>query len=140
MGEYWREEIETKLGLDVMIGFEEEGLERVFDVSQYSNLKQMWHIIKTKTADNYATLDLRSLWNNRAKFKQIWTDTGNGVGKAAWGNIKEQFVNPENNVKGFVENLNEPMMRMGEHPSGACHASARGLAKLAAYMANRGQF
>jgi hypothetical protein len=39
-----------------------------------------------------------------------------------------------------VDNLNEPMMRMGEHPSGACHASARGLAKLAAYMANRGQF
>lgn len=33
MGEYWREEIETKLDLDVMIGFDEEGLERVFDVS-----------------------------------------------------------------------------------------------------------
>ena len=29
---------------------------------------------------------------------------------------------------------------MGEHPSGGNHCSGRGMAKLGAYMANRGSF
>jgi CubicO group peptidase (beta-lactamase class C family) len=32
------------------------------------------------------------------------------------------------------------MMRMGEHPSGGNHSTGRGMAKFAAYMANKGSF
>ena len=41
---------------------------------------------------------------------------------------------------GFVPLLNHKMMRRGEHPSGGNHCSGRGMAKLAAYMANKGSF
>ena len=42
--------------------------------------------------------------------------------------------------KVITTKLNHKYARMGEIPSGANHSSARGMAKMAAFMANKGTF
>lgn len=41
-------------------------------------------------------------------------------------------------MEGFLGNINSKDLRMGEHPSISGYASARGLARLGALMANKG--
>ena len=43
-------------------------------------------------------------------------------------------------VEGFLPNRNHELIRMGEHPSCGNHCSGRGMAKLGAFMANKGSF
>lgn len=50
-------------------------------------------------------------------------------------NLKAFKVKPE-----YGEGFNHPDYRRGESPAGMVHTSARALAKLGAYMANRGTF
>ena len=80
IGEYWRKEVKEQIDADIYFSFEKEELDKVYDVEEYSGWKQAWHMIKPKTADNYAALDIRSLFGNFSKFKTIMKEFDEGLG------------------------------------------------------------
>jgi hypothetical protein len=131
------------MGADIYFNMTEDELERVYDVTHISPGRQIMDIYfadmeSDKIGPNYANFNIPNL----AKFmgrekranKDIYTDEEQ---------LKNKEGNAEMKVNGKGNNfdlINHKLARMGECPSGANHSNARGMAKMAAFMANKGTF
>lgn len=126
MGEYLREVVSEPLGADVYIGLREDELERVSDVAMLGFGYQFLQGLVPRAMGRKMELNLlqtvRKLAGLRAGMKQRTT------AKAP----------PPIEGMERISAFNLPAYTTGEIPSAGAKCSARGLAKLAAVMANRG--
>jgi hypothetical protein len=96
-------------------------------------------MIRTKTEHNYASLGIREVFNNRTKMISNWKKMTEGLGEGKDLMVTQIVANDgDKPVPGFDDNFNNDLLRKGEFGSAGNHSSGRGMAKLGAYMANRG--
>ena len=132
MGEYFKQEIEKKHNVDVYLRMDEADLVKAVDYKyigmwkQYKNAKVPWDECRYSTIpmfDMKAMMDAESKENKLCKNEQPKT-----------------YDPARQELKSFgMDTMNNKTIRMGESVSAACLASARGLAKIAQFMANRGK-
>jgi len=68
-------------------------------------------------------------------------DAAEGQGDAhKFMKTQMKAIRGEKEIEGFLPNINDDVLRMAEHPSGCSLSSARGIARLGAFMANRGTY
>ena len=127
IGEYLRDEIYAPLAADVFVGVPEAELSRRTPIAPIGlgyHLMQSFkpRFLKRRVQDNFFQL--------MAKFYRLRTVVGNNT-----------IAKAPPPIKGMkVESFNEAAVAQGETPSANTHATARGLAKVAAMMANQGKW
>ena len=128
MGQFLREEISEPMGLDVFIGLKDSQLSRVYNVTPLGIGFQLWQSFIPKKAGRKIEFNLLQLFS-RICFLITRMRKRASAGRAA----------PLANTKTFSL-FDSPELNKGETPSAGAKCSARGLAKLAAVMANEGRF
>jgi len=137
MGEFLREDINNKMGVDIHFGAQESELSRVADLKWWVGmgiLQSMWpQSMGRKIAVGFWDI-MKTMTNmkpipGRGKPPPI-LDIMESIPKTSMSFGMELYNNGTETGKQF---------KMGEHPSYGTLASARGMAKLAAAMADRGQ-
>lgn len=128
IGEYLRQELSGPLDADVVIGLEEAELASRSPVS-------------VPSISTWITESLKPKFLNRKVERNLLQLLALGLGLIR---SMRDASRPDSRVfadqKGLVDAFNSREVAMGETPSANTHASARGLAKLAAMMAQRGRF
>lgn len=128
IGEYLREEIGRPLDVDAIVGLPDSELGRVAPISPLGFGFVLRESLKPKRFGRRIVHNLlQILWRLLRALPFYWRSTA--VRNPA----------PLEGMKG-VEIFNEPIVRRGETPSANTHASARGLAKIAAMMSAGGRF
>jgi hypothetical protein len=134
-GTWLRTEICGPLGADVYLGLTDKELGRVRDLTAFSKYRALAHSFLPTSLGSQVEFDAvvfskvlksfqeRFLSNERRGYAQPFTGLDPGA-------------DPGDFIAGF---FNSEAWRRGESPHGNVHASARGLARLAAAMANGGQ-
>ncbi len=127
IGEYLRDEIHKPLAADVYVGVPDAELSRRSPISPIGfgyHLRQSLkpRMLKRRVQDNIFQL--------MAKLYRLRTAIGNNT-----------IAKAPPPIKGMkVESFNDAAVASGETPSANTHATARGLAKVAAMMANQGKW
>jgi CubicO group peptidase (beta-lactamase class C family) len=128
MGQFLREEISTPLGLDVFIGLHDHELSRINEIALLGIGLQFVQSLRPRRMGRKIELNLAQiiakLWRLRAGMKNR-TTAGSPVPIAGLKRLSA---------------FDSPDVVKGEMPSAGAKCSARGLAKLAAVMANGGGF
>lgn len=128
MGQFLREEVSTPLGVDVYIGLLDEELSRIDAVEMLGFGFQFGQSLIPHALGRRMELNLpqtlAKLWRLRAGIKD--------------GTTRRAPTPVEGLQK--ISVIDTPELAMGEIPSAGAKCSARGLARLAALMANGGQF
>lgn len=127
MGEFLREEISKPLDADVYIGLQEHELERLNPVALLGFGYQFRQSLRPKAMGRKMELNLAQtlakLWRLRA-----------GIRNRTTSRAPTPIAGMEK-----LSVIDSPAVAMGEIPSAGAKCSARGLAKLAAVMANGGR-
>ncbi len=130
IGEYVRDEVAMPLEADVHIGLEEDQLERVAPVQLIPLGRYVRHTMRPAFMGRKVKLSTLHLARN---LLPVLTKSGAGTTR------KKPLPFEEMSGPGDLGAVfNDARMRMGETPSANTHASARGLAKVAASMAAGG--
>ena len=134
-GTWLRTEICSPLNADVYLGVPEKEVGRVRDLTAFSKYRALAHSLLPTSLGSEVQFSVfvyakvlksfqeRFLNNEKRGYAQPFTDMDPGA-------------DPADFIAGF---FNCDSWRRGESPHGNVHASARGLARLAAAMANGGQ-
>ena len=127
IGEFLREEIAGPFGVDVHVGVAEHDLERVAPVVPLGAGRYVAELFKPPVFERRITHDVFSLAAN--------------VVPLLGGFRHRSTVGAPPPIEGMtdVRIFNDVRVRQGETPSANAHASARGLAQLAAVMASEGE-
>jgi CubicO group peptidase (beta-lactamase class C family) len=127
IGEYLREEVASPLDADVHVGVAEEHLERVRPVAPVPRGRYLRDLLKPPGVARAISHDLFSLAGN--------------VLPLLGGFRHRSTHDAPPPIEGMRDagTFNDPVVRRGETPSANAHASARGLARLAAAMAAEGE-
>ena len=125
IGEFLSEEVSGPLEADVFIGLNEEQLQRVSDIMPLGIWRHLLasfrpRMFGRKVIHNFVELSARML-------KIVWAVRKGAPARTA----------PVRGMRG-IDFFNDNRMRCGETPSANAHASARGLARIAAMMAAGG--
>lgn len=132
IGEFLREEISDPLQADAIIGVREEEMGRISGVSPLGIGLQFRESLKPRFLGRRIECNLFQL-----AAKAL------GLVLAMRSSTARKAPPPVGRVKGAGDAgrfFNEPDVRRGEYPSANSHCSARGLARIAAMMANRGSW
>ena len=129
IGEYVRQELSAPLGADVVIGLEESELVRRSPVSVPGIATWIIESLKPGFLGRKIERNFFQLLTLGLGFIRSARDSSRPSSRA--------FLVDQN---GLVNSFNSREVAMGETPSANTHASARGLARLAAMMADRGSF
>jgi len=128
MGEFYRQEISTPLDADIFIGLQEDELSRLDAVHMLSPGFQLIESLKPKRFGRKMELNFAQLagkaWRLFSARKQA-SRTGTPVPITGMQRLSA---------------INQPDFAKAEIPSAGARCSARGLAKLAATLANGGRF
>ncbi len=128
IGEYLRQELCAPLGADVVIGLQESELERRSPVFVPSILTWLTSSLRPKFLNRKIERNFFQLLGLGLGFVRSARDSSRPAGMAFAGQT------------GMIDAFNSREVAMGETPSANTHASARGLARLAAMMADKGSF
>ncbi|NKB99578.1 MAG: serine hydrolase [Pseudomonadales bacterium] len=128
MGQFLRAEISQPLDLDVFIGLRDEELSRVSHVTPLGIGYQAVQSIIPKAFGRKIELNVFQIIARLTRFAFSMKDRSN-----------KQAPTPFKDTK-LLSRFDTPELCKGESPSAGAKCSARGLAKLAAVMANRGSF
>ena len=128
IGEYLRQELSEPLSADVMIGLEESELERRSAVSIPKPSRWLIESLKPKFLNRRIERNLLQMLGLGFGFVRSARDSSRPT--------RQAFAGQE----GMIDAFNSREVAMGETPSANTHASARGLARLAAMMADKGSF
>lgn len=128
MGEFFRDEISGPLGADVLIGVPESELGRVSKVVQLGVIAHFLKSLKPAFLGRSVKHGFFTLV--RRLFRMVA-----GLASAPSRGGPPPYVGMKD-----IEFFNERSVAMGETPSAAANASARGLAKVAAMMAAGGEW
>ena len=129
IGEFLREEISGPLGADVHIGVTEDELARRSPVIPLGVGFQMLEGLKPR---RFGRRVEHNILQTSGRLMKLIAGMRKGTSKGAPAPIQGM------QVAGGIAGFNEPAIAMGEVPSANTHANARGLARLAAFMANGG--
>jgi len=144
VGEYLREEISSVIGSNTFIGLTENETQNVEDLELISPLFSCLQMLlpaekRAKEIDAIIRTSQTLMWP--------FILTGAGLLKLVTADLKSSWFGPEpiKNVPflrldKLIEYANSKVCRMGESPSTNGHCTARGMAKIAAVMANKGKF
>lgn len=128
MGQYLRQEVSEPLGADVYIGLQDEDLARMSPVEMLSPGYQFRQSLIPRAFGRRMELNLGQILAKLARLRSgFQSRTRAGAPVPITGMEKISVVNT-------------PAVAKGEIPSAGAKCSARGLAKLAAVMANGGSF
>ena len=127
IGEYLREEVAGPLAADVHVGLPSAELERVKAVSPVPQGRYLLELFKPPGLERRVAHDVFALAGN--------------VLPLLGGFRHRSTADAPPPIEGMrdVSTFNDPVVRRGETPSANAHASARGLARLAAAMAAEGE-
>ncbi len=130
IGEMLEEDVFTPLNVDVRIGLSDEEISRVSPVKLLPFMRHMRHTLRPgflgrKVKHNVVDLT-RNLMPMVSRARK--TDASN----------RPPAFTGMTSVADLTNMFNDPVLRLGETPSANAHASARGLARLAAMLAARG--
>ncbi|MEX1665299.1 serine hydrolase domain-containing protein [Zhongshania arctica] len=126
MGEFLRQEISTPFDADVYIGLQETELQRVSNVKVLSFKYQFLQGLIPRIFGRKMELNLLQIIT---RIFHIFSSLRNSTARGA-----PEAITGMNNL----HTINSPLVSSGETPSAGAKGSARGLAKLAAVMANGG--
>ncbi len=128
MGQFLREEISTPLGIDVFIGVHDQELPRINPVVPLGLRYQFLQSLRPRVMGRKIELNLLQI------IIKLWR-LGAGLRKST----RRGAPIP---IKGMrrLSFIDTPTVATGEIPSAGAKCTARGLAKLAAVMANGGAF
>ena len=127
IGEYLREDIAEPFDVDVHVGVAEAHLARVRSVAPVPRGRYLRNLLKPPGFERAIAHDVFSLAGNALPLL---------------GGFRHRSTrNAPPPIEGMrdVSTFNDPAVRRGETPSANAHASARGLARLAAVMAAEGE-
>lgn len=127
MGQFLREEISEPLNVDVFIGLREEQLARRSEVSTLGFGFQFSQSLIPEAMGRKVELNLLQTVAKISRLLGSSKDRTTAGAPTPLAGMKNMSV------------VNSPAVAMGELPSVAANCSARGLAKLAAVMANGGR-
>lgn len=127
IGQYVREEISAPLDADVAVGLDESQLQRV---SKITPLGIGAHILASFRPKLFGRRVLHNFLQLMARMLRILLALRKGP---------SSLNTPPIRGMAGIDFFNETLMRKGETPSANAHASARGLARVAAMMAARGR-
>ena len=128
IGEYLRQELSLPLGADVVIGLKESELERRSPVSLPSISAWIIESLKPKFLGRKIERNMWQLMSLVFGMVRSMRDASRPAGSAFAGQTT------------VIDAFNTREVAMGETPSANTHASARGFARLAAMMADKGSF
>ena len=126
IGEYLREDVAGPLAADVHVGLREAELARVTDVAPLGRRRYVAELFKPPGVERAIVHDLFSLGANVLPLLR-------GLRHRSRADAAPPLAGMAD-----VRIFNDPLVRRGETPSANAHASARGLARLAAAMAAGG--
>ena len=128
IGEFLRDDIAGPLGADAMIGVDEQHLDRIVPVAPLGFGRQFGESLKPRAMGRKVE---RNLFQLVAHISRVVPAFRKGT----------TFRSPPP-IEGMTSStvFNEPAVVRGETPSANAHASARGLARIAAMMASRSQW
>lgn len=129
IGEYLREELSIPLDADVVIGLKESELERRSPVSVPSVLTWVIESLKPRFLNRKIERNLFQMLALGFEVIRSMRDSSRPGNRAIFAD-----------KVGLIDAFNSREVAMGETPSANTHASARGLARLAAMMADKGSF
>ena len=135
IGEYLRQELSVPLSADVLIGLEESELERRSPVSVPKTWRLLIESLKPKLLNRKIERNLLQILALGFSFLRSGRDSSMPTWEALRLN-RQVFAGQQ----GIINAFNSTEVAMGETPSANTHASARGLARLAAMMADKGSF
>ncbi len=130
IGEMLQEQVFNTLEVDVRIGLSKEELERVSPIKLLSLGRHFRHTLRPDFLGRKVKHNILDLTRNlmplvaRARRNGTRTQSPPFTGMETMADLGSLF--------------NDPSLRQGETPSANAHASARGLAKLGAMLANQG--
>lgn len=127
IGEFISEDVNEPLGVDIFIGVEEPHISRVVPVKPLSLKYQFKESFKPRFMGRRVE---RNIFQTASRLMKVLPGTRNRSVKGA----PPPFVGMKS-----VSFFNDDTVLRGETPSANANASARGLAKLAAVMAGKGQ-
>ena len=127
IGEFLREEIADGLGADVHVGVQEADLSRVASVAPVPQGRYLLELLKPPMIDRAIKHDAISLAANVLPLLAGFKHRSTGDAPPPIEGMTD------------VRIFNDATMRRGETPSAGAHASARGLARLAAAMSAQGR-
>lgn len=128
IGQFIQEEISIPMGADVMVGVKADALHKVVDVVPVGILSQFLESLKPAFMGRRTE---KNIFQLLSFLLRIIPKLNNRSTKG--------FPTPLIGMRniGF---FNNPMLRKGETPSANTHASARGLAKIASMMSQKGRW
>ncbi|MDA1075726.1 MAG: serine hydrolase, partial [Proteobacteria bacterium] len=127
MGQFLREEVSQPLGIDVHIGLNDDELDRISPVAMLGFGYQFWQSLIPRAMG-------RKMENNLAQIiAKLWRLRG-----AIRNRTRPRAPVPIIGMQ-KISVVDTPDVARGEIPSAGAKCSARGLAKLAAVMANGGR-
>ena len=135
IGQYLRHELSVPLSADVVIGLEETELERRSPLSVPKLSRWFIESLKPKFLNRKIERNLLQMLALVFRFFRSARDSS----RPTWGALRltrQVFAGQH----GIINAFNSREVAMGETPSANTHASARGLARLAAMMADKGSF
>ncbi|MEM9623726.1 MAG: serine hydrolase domain-containing protein [Pseudomonadota bacterium] len=127
MGQFLRDEVSTPLQADVYINLLEDDLPRINDVHMLGFGYQFWQGLVPKRLGRKMELNLAQTIAKLARLRAGFANRTTAKAPVPIAGMQKIAV------------VNSPAVAKGEIPSAGSKCSARGLAKLAAVMANGGQ-
>lgn len=133
MGEYFEQEVQAKLGVDVFLRMDQETIARTRDLKNISGWKSFTNGFKSFENGRYVSLNAWDMVCNMMKMMKLDTEVNSTL-------TKEQRGTQVFDIDGVKEEKDEyvPDAKTGEIISCYSYANARGLGKLAGFMANKG--
>ena len=134
IGEFIREELAGPLDADVILGVREEELSRIAPLSAPTLMRCFLESLKP------SLLGRRLEWNFFSLCRallDVYLASRDGTAGSNPVSVTGLSSTDWSQLPAF---FGDPLILRGECPSGTVQASARGLAKVAAMMANRGQW
>jgi len=143
IGEYLRQEISSVIGATALIGLSDQELENVADLELISPL---FSVLQLLLPSDKRSSDIDAIIRTSQTLMWPYILLGAGFlkfitmdGKSSWFGPQPIKGVPFLRLDKLVEYANSKVCRVGESPSTNGHCTARGMAKLAAAMANKGK-
>ena len=144
MGEYFLQELTKKDGVlensDIYLGVPENQLSRIYDLNVKEYFRSLDNHFLPHSLGCDSNFSFYGLIKGMAQFGyRSYLIARDGVKCGGFDMKFPNFETGPNLLNGLLK-FNERSARMGETGSSNFHASARGLGKLSAFMANGGSF
>ena len=135
MGEYFEQVIKPKLGLDIFLRMDPETFERCHNCADLPQKVQKWNGLRSWSNGRYRSANQCDLFCRKTDV--LLDQSKQKVDMTLSEGNRGQYT-PEVTGITCIDDFMQPLSKRGESISAFNWGTARGLGKLAGYMANRG--